>query len=298
MTYLLRLVACLFLCVSLNSFGALSIRDLDGDWSNGHEGVYDDVLDITWLADANIAESNSFGHSGNSSLSTGYDNLYSSYFGGPLFSMPSAIDYVQAVNENNGVGYLGHSNWRFPKIVPLSNGQYISGGMTFQGTYRHRYDGSSDEGFNITAPVSEYNPTGASEGEIRNELAYNYYNNFQAKAPSSGNNINGAAENRYPSSIWGLNNSEDTESVDLFINLGTYDRYWTDFYTGGNSNSWLSFKMETGQTVGSGYNNGARVWLVHDGDIGASPVPLPAGIYLFLSGLVGLVGAKLRGRNA
>jgi|GEM_PF-6135341 len=25
---------------------------------------------------------------------------------------------------------------------------------------------------------------------------------------------------------------------------------------------------------------------------------LPAGIYLFLSGLVGLVGAKLRGRNA
>ena len=30
---------------------------------------------------------------------------------------------------------------------------------------------------------------------------------------------------------------------------------------------------------------------------GASPVPLPAGIYLFLSGLVGLVGVKLRGRN-
>ena len=29
-----------------------------------------------------------------------------------------------------------------------------------------------------------------------------------------------------------------------------------------------------------------------------TPVPLPAGIYLFLSGLVGLVGAKLRGRNA
>ena len=30
----------------------------------------------------------------------------------------------------------------------------------------------------------------------------------------------------------------------------------------------------------------------------AQPVPLPAGIYLFLSGLVGLVGVKLRDRNA
>ena len=29
-----------------------------------------------------------------------------------------------------------------------------------------------------------------------------------------------------------------------------------------------------------------------------SEVPLPAGIYLFLSGLIGLVGVKLRGRNA
>ena len=50
MTYLLRLVTCLFLFVSLNSFGALHPRELDGDTSNGHEGVYDDVLDITWLA--------------------------------------------------------------------------------------------------------------------------------------------------------------------------------------------------------------------------------------------------------
>ena len=33
------------------------------------------------------------------------------------------------------------------------------------------------------------------------------------------------------------------------------------------------------------------------GMIFVSEVPLPAGIYLFLSGLVGLVGAKLRGRN-
>ena len=48
------------LLFSSQASGALSIRDLDGDWSNGHEGVYDDVLDITWLADANY--SITFGH--------------------------------------------------------------------------------------------------------------------------------------------------------------------------------------------------------------------------------------------
>ena len=49
------------LLFSSQAFAALSIRDLDGDWSNGHEGVYDDVLDITWLADKQILKSNCFG---------------------------------------------------------------------------------------------------------------------------------------------------------------------------------------------------------------------------------------------
>lgn len=47
--FLAFLLPILFSNVAL---GALHIRDLDGNWSNGHEGVYDDVLDITWLADA------------------------------------------------------------------------------------------------------------------------------------------------------------------------------------------------------------------------------------------------------
>ncbi len=41
MSNLLRLVACLFLCVSLNSFGAL--------YDRGNGLIYDDILNITWL---------------------------------------------------------------------------------------------------------------------------------------------------------------------------------------------------------------------------------------------------------
>ena len=52
MTYLLRLVACLFLCVSLNSFGAL--------YDRGNGLIYDDVLHITWMQDANYAQTSGY----------------------------------------------------------------------------------------------------------------------------------------------------------------------------------------------------------------------------------------------
>ena len=55
----------LSLLISSLAYSALSIRDLDGDWSNGYEGVYDDVLDITWLADANYAKTSGFDFDGN-----------------------------------------------------------------------------------------------------------------------------------------------------------------------------------------------------------------------------------------
>tara|TARA_B100002019_G_C21256791_1_gene594337 strand:- start:1041 stop:2162 length:1122 start_codon:yes stop_codon:yes gene_type:complete len=46
--------------------------------------------------------------------------------------------------------------------------------------------------------------------------------------------------------------------------------------------------------IGFGTRNGIpEGWMMT-----LTPVPLPAGIYLFLSGLVGLVGVKFRGRNA
>jgi len=49
------LITATLLALSCSSNAALEMRDLDGDLSNGHEGVYDDVLNITWLANANSA---------------------------------------------------------------------------------------------------------------------------------------------------------------------------------------------------------------------------------------------------
>ena len=49
--------AALLLFFSFAASAALSIRDLDSNWTNGNEAVYDNMRDITWLADAVMTRS-------------------------------------------------------------------------------------------------------------------------------------------------------------------------------------------------------------------------------------------------
>jgi hypothetical protein len=62
-----------------------------------HKTVYDAALNITWLADANLAATNTFGVQGiNADGSMSYE---------------AATDWIEAMNNAN---YLGHSNWHLP----------------------------------------------------------------------------------------------------------------------------------------------------------------------------------------
>ena len=225
MKFLLRVVACLFLFVSLNSFGALSIRDLDGDWSNGHEGVYDSVLDITWLADANYADGTGFLNSGRFNWSEA--NVF-------------AQDFV----------FGDFDAWRLPSILDHPPSQH----------YGYGY------------------------GSYQNETELNYIFqevlNYNTGGPFSANFID--SESGIEHSI---NNAEYTGHTYWFQEAST---------------SWVvghySYKPYGQEFLVSASQDFNFVWPVHDGDIGVSAVPLPAGIYLFLSGLVGL--GLMRGGNA
>ena len=55
-TFLLRLVACLFVVVSSSSHAAL--------YDRGNGLIYDDGLDITWLQDANYAQTSGYDSDG------------------------------------------------------------------------------------------------------------------------------------------------------------------------------------------------------------------------------------------
>ena len=210
MTYLLRLVACLFLCVSLNSFGALSIRDLDGDWSNGHEGVYDDVLDITWLADANYVKTSGYNSHGR-------------------------LSWFQANSWASNLTLGGYTDWRLP--------------ITLQ------YDSS--------CTIARHYCTGSEMGNLSYSTLGNIPGNLQNTGP--------------------------------FINIQTGPRRYLSATEYDPNTAWV-FNFESGHQGWNAKQVEYDVWPVHDGDIGASPVPLPAGIYLFLSGLVGL--GLMRGRRS
>lgn len=64
------------------------------------QAVYDTDLDVTWLADANLAASNTFGVSG----------IGNAIFPGAM-TFYTAQDWIAAMNAAN---YLGYSDWRLP----------------------------------------------------------------------------------------------------------------------------------------------------------------------------------------
>ena len=118
------------LLLSMTTQASLLARDLNNDQII--DAYYDSVLDITWLKDANLAASNSFGVSG-----------ITQYVG--VMSWGTATQWIAAMNAYE---YLGHNEWRLAKIDPIGGGGGYS--MCCSG-----FDGRFDFGYNITSQKSE-----------------------------------------------------------------------------------------------------------------------------------------------
>lgn len=79
------------------------------------QAVYDTDLNVTWLADANLAASNTFGVSGINANGSMVWN--------------TAQGWISAMNAAN---YLGYSDWRLPSTLqPDSSCSSQSGGMSY-----------------------------------------------------------------------------------------------------------------------------------------------------------------------
>lgn len=76
----------------------------------GGQAVYDTDLDITWIADANLAASNVFGLDPNDPTTRinpdGAMNWFVAYY-----------DWLPALNADGGTGYLGFNDWRLPATL-------------------------------------------------------------------------------------------------------------------------------------------------------------------------------------
>lgn len=119
---------------------------------DGGLAYYDTVLNITWQANANLAATNTFGVSGIG-------------FNGPgTMTWDTAESWITAMNANV---YLGLNIWRLPRVAPINGSSFtFAPGLP----YSYSYDGSTDLGYNVSAPGSPYpNATGS-------EMANLFYN--------------------------------------------------------------------------------------------------------------------------
>jgi hypothetical protein len=105
--------------------------------------LYDDVLKVTWLQDANYAKTSGYcGVSGNCEFTDG------------------GMTWTQANTWAGGLAHGGYSDWRLARNSPVN-------GTPPGWNYSNSPDGTTDVGYNITSPFSE--------------LSYMYYVNLGLK---------------------------------------------------------------------------------------------------------------------
>ena len=87
------------------------------------------------------------------------------------------------------------------------------------------------------------------------------------------------------------------DNYDLFTNILTDSGYTYWSSTQYDSYRAWTFDFDNGHQGYTSFPNVFSAWLVHDGDVSASVVPVPAAVWLFCSGLLGLIGVARRHKH-
>lgn len=201
----------------------------------GGAAVYDTDLNITWLANANLAGSNDFGVSGigcgvgceDAPLAAGYTGWF------------PAQSWIGAMNTAN---YLGYHDWRLPTTL---------------------YPDATCSDNNLYA---SYNCTGSEMGE----LFYNELGGVAGTSITTTHNANyNLFQNVQSTAYW-----SGTDSTGTGTHFPQDNAFTFDFANGA-------------QALFSTESRYQYMWAVRPGDVAA--VPVPAAVWLFGSGLLGLI---------
>lgn len=111
--FILRLASAF--CAGVFSLGLVASAEAALVSRLGGLAVYDTDFNITWLADANLAASDTFGVSG--------------IAGSGIMTWDTAQSWINAVNT---AGYLGYSDWRLPTTLqPDATCAFQSGSVSY-----------------------------------------------------------------------------------------------------------------------------------------------------------------------
>jgi hypothetical protein len=202
------------------TFGLASVSQAALVQRLGGLAYYDDVLDVTWLADGDAS--------------------------GGQITLAAAQSWASGLN----VG--GVTGWRLPEILPIN-------GSTYNITSPYGVDGTFDNGYNITS--------------VNSELAHLFY----VTLGNSGLFDTAGSLN----SVYGLDNAGPFTGLQEAA-------YWSGTQYSGDV--WAFDNSSGRQFTGLGTNQYYAIALI-DGDV---VVPVPAAVWLFGSGLLGLVSVARR----
>ena len=245
MSNLLRLVACLFLCVSLNSFGA-NVYFLSGTSANYLNSF-----------DTNTGE-----------VTVGTENLqYRTHSNHILGVNKASLTYA----DGNLLWQAGNSSNASIIKYDISTGTHsklIDNNVNVYDAYYGMVYGNNNTAYFL------------------NGASANYLNSFDINTGE----VTVGTENLQSSNSTGTNSLGTSRQSLTYANGNLF---WQAGY--GWQASIIKYDISTG-TNSKLIENNTNVYDAYYGMVYAAPVPLPAGIYLFLSGLVGL--GLMRGRNA
>jgi len=231
--------------------------DLDGNAST-FEAYYDTTLDITWLANANLAATNQFGLT----LSgTYFDSMANTVGITGLMTWSNAKAWITGMNA---VNYLGYNDWRLPTMMDTGAPGCDN---AFSGT---------DCGSNVQ--------TGDAATTVYSEMASLWYDTLGNTAyyDTSGNPAQPG---------WGLTNTGP------FSNFQA-QKYWSGLRSSTASGAWVFGADKGLQSPYYFNNSYFYAMAVRSDNDVALPLPAAAGLFASgLFGLLGTLIGKRRSRK-
>lgn len=223
-------------------------RDLTGDGLA--DAYYDTVLNITWLANANLAASNTFDVTGINANGT--------------MNWATANAWIDAMNTAN---YLGYNDWRLPTLSPIN-------GTSFQASFSN--NATTDYGY------ADADGWVDASGTPVAEMGHMYYVNLGNLGRCTSNDASPGS--CLEQTGWGLSN------IGPFTNLqSNYYWSGVEFVSSfGSATAWRFFFNSGIQDWGA-QDSGLFAWAVLDGDVTPVPLPAAGWLFLSaLAGLGGL----------
>ena len=164
----------------------------------GGQTVYDPVTNVTWLANANLGASNSFGLP----ICQGPLTPAICVASDGAMSLDSAEQFVANMNADNGTGYLGQNNWEIPPVDPSCSGFNCDSDLNPMGELFYKQLALSAGLSAVTTPNIEVGP-------FHNIQPYLYWT-CQAASIQAGCQAEGPVANQEWSFSFG-NGFEDTD---------------------------------------------------------------------------------------